>query len=136
MPTNTPTPAPVLGQGPQIGQILLLLLYLALIFAGAYFVTRIFARIAQRGAVPAAKGGPRRKHIFLVDRLALDRERSVLLLEADGKRYLVGVSGEAFTLLETTDAPPEETEPAAQGRPSFREAFASFAKRGDDQHAS
>lgn len=136
MPANTPAPAPALGQGPQIGQILLLLLYLALIFAGAYFVTRIFARIAQRGVLPAAKAGARHRHIFLVDRLALDRERSVLLLEADGKRYLVGVSGQAFTLLEKTDAPPEPMEPAAQGRPSFREAFAAFTKQGDDQHAS
>lgn len=140
MPANTPAPAPALGQGPQIGQILLLLLYLALIFAGAYFVTRFFARTMQRGAVLPFKGGGRLRpgrHIRLVDRLPLDREKSILLLEADGKRYLVGVSEHAFALLETSDAPPpkEEGEGIPGGPAPFREIVKAWKTREGDEHA-
>ncbi len=139
MPISTPAPAQALEQGPQIGQILLLLLYLALIFAGAYFVTRFFARTMQRGAsfLPAKGGGPALgRHIRLVDRLLIDREKSILLIEADSKRYLLGVSENAFALLETSDAPPaEEAEPQRASAP-FRDVFTAWKKRGEgDDHA-
>lgn len=140
MPLATPAPAPALGQGPQIGQILLLLLYLALIFAGAYFVTRFFARSLQRGSILPIKGGgsfrPGR-HIRLVDRLVLDREKSILLFDAEGKRYLVGVSENAFALLESGEAPPEEEAAAAPQSPiPFRDIFAAWKRREEDTHGS
>lgn len=138
MPQVTPAPAQALAQGPQIGQILLLLLYLALIFAGAYFVTRFFARSMQRGALFPAKGGGRLapgRHIRLVDRLSLDRDKSILLFDANGKRYLVGMSENAFALLDTADAPPQNETGDPQSGPSFRDMFSAFKKREEPMHA-
>ena len=137
MPISTPAPAQALEQGPQIGQILLLLLYLALIFAGAYFVTRFFARTMQHGLFLPAKGDRPAlgRHIRLVDRLSIDREKSILLIEADSKRYLLGVSENAFALLETSDAPPqEEAEPQRAPAP-FHDVFTAWKKREEGDHA-
>lgn len=137
MPISTPAPAQALEQGPQIGQILLLLLYLALIFAGAYFVTRFFARTMQRAAFLPARGGrpaPGR-HIRLVERLPIEREKSILLIEADGKRYLLGVSENAFALLETSDAPPEEEAEPQRASVPFRDVFTAWKKREEGDHA-
>ncbi|NCB31490.1 MAG: hypothetical protein EOM66_08800 [Clostridia bacterium] len=139
MPANIPASAPALEQGLQVGQILLLLFYLALIFAGAYFITRFLGRMMQNGGISPTRGGGRfapGRHIHLVDKLALDREKSILLFEADGKRYLVGVSEHAFTLLESAEAPAENTgEPSPRGRASFPAIFASWKRQEDDEHA-
>ena len=125
MPISTPAPAQALEQGPQIGQILLLLLYLALIFAGAYFVTRFFARTMQHGSFLPAKG----------DRLSIEREKSILLIEADSKRYLLGVSENAFALLETNDAPPEEEAEPQRAPTPFRDVFTAWKKREEGDYA-
>lgn len=139
MPANLYAPALALAQGMQIGQILLLLFYLVLIFAGVYFITRFLGRVMQRGSIfPAKVNGQFRsaQHVKLVDRLNVDREKSILLLEAEGKRYLVGVSEHAFTLLETFDAPlPEEEDTAPRGHMSFRDMFSVWRKKEDDEHA-
>ena len=139
MPIATPAPAQPLGQGPQIGQILLLLLYLALIFAGAYFVTKYFGRAMQRSSIFSTRLGARPalgKHIRLVDRLMLNRETSIVLIEADGKRYLVGVSESAFTLLETNEAPAQEVAEAEPRRTAtFGDVLANWKKREEDDHA-
>ena len=137
MPISTPAPAQALEQGPQIGQILLLLLYLALIFAGAYFVTRFFARTMQHGLFLPATGDRLAlgRHIRLVDRLSIDREKSILLIEADSKRYLLGVSENAFALLETNDAPPEEEAEPQRAPAPFRDVFTAWKKREEGDHA-
>ena len=139
MPLNFHAPALALVQGLQIGQVLLLLLYLALIFAGVYFLTRFLGRVMQHGTILPTKAGGRKyrtqRHIRLVDRLTLDREKSIVLLEADGKRYLLGVSEHAFTLLETSDAPlPEAEDNVPQGR-SFRDIFSAWKRQEGDGHA-
>lgn len=126
--------APVtLAEEPGAGQVLLLILYLILILVGVYFATRLFARVAQRAAAPRAQTGARfqpGRHIHLVDRLALDRERSILLFEADGKRYLVGVSGESFVKLSESEAPPYE--PPAEGATgaAFKDLLSAWKRRG------
>ncbi len=140
MSANLNAPALALSQGMQIGQILLLLLYLALIFAGVYFLTRFLGRVMQRGTFLPGKAGERLRpgrHIRLVDRFNVDREKSILLLEAEGKRYLVGVNEHTFALLETFDAPlVEEGDVVIQERMPFREIFSNWRKQKDDGHAT
>ena len=108
MPGTTPAPVEFAPEGPGFLQILLLLLLLVLILIGVYFATRFFARFAQRGALgplPGGGKGQRRRRIVLLDRLVLDRDRSVVLLESEGRRYLLGVGGQSFALLDKSDAP-------------------------------
>jgi len=133
----------ILAEQPGIGQILLLVLYLVLILVGVFFATRFFAKVAQRAAVPGARGGSRfqpGRHIRLIDRMSLDRERCILLFEADGRRYLVGVSGESFVLLNAGEAPPPEEVQEEGGASSFRDFLSVWKQRGngqqgEDEHA-
>jgi len=137
MTANTPASALVTAQGPQTGQVLLLLFYLALIIAGAYFFTRLIARLAQRGGIYGAAPVRAVRSIKLIDRLQLDREHSVLLIESDGQRYLVGMGSGSFTLLDKSDAPEQEEPQAEPQRPSFKDALAAlnWKKQGEDKDA-
>lgn len=71
------------------------LLVLALVFAGAVWV-RTRWRGPGRGAQP-------RTRLHVVDSLALGPQRHVHVLEADGRRYLIGVTPQQITLLTALD---------------------------------
>ncbi len=138
MPESTANPY-LVEQGAGVGDILLLVLCLALILAGVYFATRFFARAAQRGTIFQPRGGflrgQQKRHIVLVDRMMLDREKSIVLFDAEGKRYLVGVSGQTFTPLGESDAPPRD-ETAEEAAIPFRDMFMAWRKKqGDAMHA-
>ncbi len=139
---QTPTPVQTLptNAGTSTGQLLLLLLYLVLILVGVYYVTRWFARVAQRGSLFAGKTKntfqPGR-HLLLIDRLAFDKDKSVILVKAEERFYLLGVSNESITLIK--ELPPEEVaflvdaDKSGAGAPlSFKDIF-SVWKQGKTQ---
>ena len=72
---------------------------LAIIFA-AYYVTYFIGKKAQGVGV----GRIRNKHINLIDQFAISRDKSFYLIEISGKVYVVGVTGQTMTLLDTLDA--------------------------------
>ena len=112
-------------QGNGIGQILLLLLLLALLLVLVYYVTRFVGNFAARGTIfPGTKQSAFRpgKYIELIDRLAVDREKSVLLVRVDGAYYLLGVSDEAVTLIEKVELSAEAVD-AANGESAAPFAF-------------
>ncbi len=143
MPGTTPAPVEFAPEGPGFLQILLLLLLLVLILIGVYFATRFFARFAQRGTLgplPGGGKGQRRRRIVLLDRLVLDRDRSVVLLESEGRRYLLGVGGQSFALLDKADAPKEEEpeQSAARERSAagtFRDVMAVWKRQENGENA-
>ena len=134
MPGTTPAPVQFAPEGPGFLQILLLLLLLVLILIGVYFATRFFARFAQRGTpgpLPGGGKGQRRRRIVLLDRL---------LLESEGRRYLLGVGGQSFALLDKADAPKEEEpeQSAARERSAagtFRDVMAVWKRQENGENA-
>lgn len=106
--------------------MLLLLLILVALLVLVYYTTRFVGRFAARGSI--FSGGKSEfcpgRHIVLIDRFAIDREKSILLVRVDEKYYLLGASEESITLLQELE-PPIET---AQGEPI--QSTAPLAFRG------
>ena len=67
-------------------------------------------------------------------------DRSVVLLESEGKRYLLGVGGQSFALLDKADAPKEEEpeQSAARERSAagtFRDVMAVWKRQENGENA-
>jgi flagellar biogenesis protein FliO len=77
--------------------IVLLVLAAAAVLAVLYF---------RRAGLPLA--GPRQaRRLRLVERVVLSRRASLLLVECDGRKLLLGESGDRLSLLDRgTDSPP------------------------------
>lgn len=117
----------------NVGDILLMVLYLVLILVGVFYATRLFARLGQRGLPIGGKGSKTRigSQITLIDRLMLDKDKSIVLLEQGDKWYLVGVSNGAFTLIKEMEPAPEQEDgqPPAIGK-TFKDVLSSWKDRG------
>lgn len=96
------------------GQVLWMILMLAVILLATYFVTKwIAARTMTKGVVLGGKiKGTNGCAVVpkVIFRNMLDRENSILVIEYDGVDYLVGVGAGSFTVLEKRDIPREEAE--------------------------
>lgn len=119
--------------GGMTGDILLMILYLVLILVGAYYATRLFARMAQRGVLLGGGKNAFRPgaYITLIDRLAVDKEHSVLLIKVNDAYYLIGM-GEQVTLLEKLGTLPEElvAQAEAQAPNAFQTVLDAWRERG------
>ncbi len=126
-------------QGNSTAQILLLLLLLALILVLVYYATRFVGGFAARGTIfPGAKQGEFRpgKYIVLIDRLAIDREKSVLLVRVGEAYYLLGASEESVTLLEKVELSDEMLQAAneASGTPfAFKSIMEAWKEHGKNE---
>ncbi|MDO5111914.1 MAG: flagellar biosynthetic protein FliO [Clostridia bacterium] len=119
--------------GSMTGDILLMILYLVLILVGAYYATRLFARMAQRGVLLGGGKNAFRPgaYITLIDRLAVDKEHSVLLIKVGEDYYLIGM-GEQVTLLEKLGALPEDVVAQAEAPAPgvFKDMLDAWRDRG------
>jgi len=96
------------------GQVILFLIGMIVIIFGAYYVT-YFIGVKASGQ---SRGRLKNKHITLVDRFSIARDKSFCLVEIAGKVYVIGITHQNMTLIDTLDA----------------EAFAeTVAERGDTQ---
>lgn len=115
------------------GDILLMILFLVLILVGAYYATRMFGRMAQRGMLMGGGKNAFRPgaYITLIDRLAVDKEHSVLLIKVNDEYYLIGM-GEQVTLLEKLGALPEALIEQAEAKTpnAFQTILDAWKERG------
>ena len=72
---------------------------IAIIFA-AYYVTYYVGKRASGQSM----GRLRNKNINVIDRFSISRDKSFCLVEIAGKVYVVGVTNQSMTLLDTLDA--------------------------------
>ncbi len=113
----------VLDQGQQLSpeavnaqSVALLVIYLLIIVVGIYFLTKLIAKKSlQRGIKKPAKSGGMRwfgsnkaepgRLIGVVDRIALDRDKTLTVVEFDGKYYMLGVTHQEIKLLDKVPIP-------------------------------
>ena len=69
------------------------------IFAAYYATWFIGAKASGRG-----HGKLRNKNINLIDRFAISKDKSFCLLEIAGKVYVIGITNQTMTLLDTLDS--------------------------------
>ena len=129
--------------GYSIGDVLLMILYLALIIAGAYFATRAVGKLAMRRGMN--RGGKKQagrraqpvngKYLRVVDRIPVDRDKSMFLLECAGKRYLMSATADEVRLVDKMPIPQEEMQEAeeetapAESADSFGASFMANMRR-------
>ena len=101
-----------------ITSVVFTILVVGFIFFLAWFVPRILARHAG-GAAGVGQG----RNIRVLERVAVTKDSALLLVEAFGRRMLVGVTPQGMSVLRDEDAAAVilEEPPAPPG--SFREAF-------------
>ena len=101
-----------------IEKVLLAILYLVLILIAAYFVTKaVGKRAMQRGMKKGGRGvrAPVMGRLLSVeDRIAVDRDKSILVVEFEGKYYLMGATAQELTLIDKIDMPEEALRRAAE----------------------
>ena len=95
---------------PQPVQVTVFIIGTIVIIIAAYYVT-YFIGMKSTGA---SRG--RNRNINMVDRFAISKDKSFCLVEIAGKIYVVGVTNQGMTLLDTLDA--EEFAEAAAERGS------------------
>lgn len=129
MATQTP-----LQLAPEIdvGQVVLVIFYLVIIIAGAYFLTRYVAKRRmqqgmrrtgrEQGGAGASSGraawrSDNQHMVYVVDRIPIDREKTLMVVEFEGKYYLIGTTAQDFKLFDRIPVPEAETEQqtAAEG---------------------
>lgn len=106
-----------------IGNVFLIILYLILILVGAYFATKAVGRLAMRRGMKRQpskekKGGGIKalgkfsasngQFLEVVDRIPVDRDKSMFVLEFEGKRYLMSATAQELRLVDKREIPQEE----------------------------
>jgi len=82
---------------------------------GAYFTTKFIAKRSGRVA--------RGRHIDVIDRMNIARDRQILLIEVAGKVMLIGVTNQAVNILETFDKDEFDTATEQTGQTAGGGAF-------------
>ena len=82
------------------GQVITFILGTLIIIVGAYYMT-YFIGVKASGQ---SRGRLRNRNIYLIDRFAISRDKSFCLIEIAGKVYVVGITNQTMTLLDTLDA--------------------------------
>jgi len=82
------------------GQVIAFIIGTIVILFGAYYVTYFIGTKASGQKI----GTMRNRNISLHDRFAISRHASFCVVEIAGKIYIVGVTGNSMTLLDSLDA--------------------------------
>jgi flagellar biogenesis protein FliO len=88
--------------------VIILIFYLVLLVLGAYFLTRYVSKRAMKKGVRKPdnkKTGTKFKwkegrYISVLDRVPVDRDKSIMVVEFEGKRYLMATTGQDIKLLD------------------------------------
>lgn len=119
-----------LATGISAQNILVIIVYLVLIVLAAYFLTKYVARRSlKKGMKPSQsqRGGKAKTGfghlVSVVDRIAVDRDKTIMVIEFQGKYYLMSTSADRIECIDQVDAPetPEEDAEEAQAEDAERE---------------
>ncbi len=125
----------------QAQDIVLLIVYLVLLLVGAYYLTKFVSRRAmQKGSKKPLAGNKARwkqgRLVSVVDRIPIDRDKTIMVVEFDNKQYLMATTGQDIKLLDTVplqqdgqEKEPEERDSAVPMQDAPPEEEGSFFKK-------
>lgn len=111
------------------GNVIRIITILVLIIVAAYFLTRYIAKRSLRqgmrsqprqsrwSASSQQRGKPEFGHtVAVVDRIPVDRDKTLMVVEFQGRYYLIGTTQDGFQCIDHVEMPPEAEaeEPAAE----------------------
>jgi len=82
------------------GQVIVFFVGLIAIIFAAYYVTYYIGLKASG----QSRGRLRNKNINIVDRFSISKDKSFCLVEISGKVYVIGITNQSMTLIDTLDA--------------------------------
>lgn len=106
-----------MAPGIEAKNIVILIVYLVLILVAAYFLTKFVAkRSLQKGmkrSQTSRKTGSAKKyepgrHVCVVDRIAVERDKTLMVVEFQGKYYLLSTTSQEIHCIDKIEIPPEE----------------------------
>lgn len=91
--------------------------------------------IVQRRIAKGSKSGRSTKLVRVISRQGIAQKASVVMVDVQGKRFLLGVTEHSVTVLDTTELPavesvPEPVEQGADGATAFGSALTAAKKSG------
>ncbi len=111
----TATQAVTPAQDPlSSGSIILTILVLVGVLVAAYYTTRFISTKMMKSGISSKKSGRSSgkktlgKYVNIVDRAQMDREKGVVVVEFEGKFYLLGVSPQGVNLIDKQEISEEE----------------------------
>lgn len=137
----------VLPASMDLGNVIRVIVILVAIIVAAYFLTKYIGKRSLRQGMKdqsrrrSASSQQRQKPEFghlvsVVDRIAVDRDKSLMVVEFEGKYYLIGTTPDGFQRIAQAEMPQEAGEEAAERaepQPAAQEARppdeATFGKR-------
>ncbi|MEI6100395.1 MAG: flagellar biosynthetic protein FliO [Eubacteriales bacterium] len=93
----------------QTQDVILLIVYLVLLLVGAYYLTKFVSkRSMQKGSKKRRVSGERSRWkqgqlVSVVDRIPIDRDKTIMVVEFGSKHYLMATSGQDIKLLDTVN---------------------------------
>jgi len=93
-------------------QVVITLVGIVIIILACYYVTYYIGVKASA----QSRGRLRNKNINVLDRFAISKDKSFCLVEIAGKVYVVGITNQSMTLIDTIDAAAFAKEAAAERR--------------------
>lgn len=101
-----------LATGISAQNILVIIVYLVLIVLAAYFLTKYVAKRSLKKGMkssPSQRGGKTKTgfgHLVSVaDRIAVDRDKTIMVVEFQGKYYLMSTTADRIECIDQVDAP-------------------------------
>lgn len=92
----------------QTQDVILLIVYLVILLVGAYYLTKFVSRRAMRKGTKKPLSGNRMRWkqgqmVSVVDRIPIDRDKTIMVVEFAGKHYLMSTTGQDIKLLDTVE---------------------------------
>ena len=105
-----------LAKGIDIQNILVMIVYLVLILLAAYFLTKFVAKRSMRKGMKKEPGkskpGVKRQElghlVSVADRIAIDRDKTVMVVEFQGKYYLLSTTAQEIKCIDKVPIQEEE----------------------------
>lgn len=129
----------------DVGNLVRVIAILILIILGAYFLTKYIGRRSLRqgmrdprrsrsGASSPSKGKPEFGHmVAVVDRIAVDRDKTLMVVEFKGHHYLIGTTQDGFQCIDQVEMTPAEQEEQEAEAAAVQETSEPEAWRPDDE---
>lgn len=106
----------------QTSDVVILIVYLVLLLLGAYYLTKFVSKRAMqkgvkknKGRVSGDKGRWRQgQYVSVVDRIPIDKDKTILVVEFDNKHYLMATTGQDIKILDKIEVQKEEADMEAE----------------------
>ncbi|MGI6160416.1 MAG: FliO/MopB family protein [Christensenellales bacterium] len=110
---------------PSAGSAIVAVVVMLLVIAAAYYTTKLLSRQSSR----LAKG----RRLEITDRLFLAKDKHIVLLKADERTFIIGVTAQSMNVLgelegQETKTEGEETSPAVFAFGDNEKGFKAFMK--------